>query len=69
MDITSYCRLFVIAALFSIALSVTEFCDNENCGVASSEGNETRSRLLSRTKRFIVFPDGSSFQLGELISL
>ncbi|KPI97107.1 hypothetical protein RR46_05724 [Papilio xuthus] len=63
MEITSYCRLFVITTLFGLALSDSGVCDNENCAMERSQGNETRSRLLSRTKRFIVFPDGSSFQL------
>lgn len=29
-----------------------------------TECNETKSRILSRRKRFLVFPEGSSVQIG-----
>ncbi|XP_068622865.1 uncharacterized protein [Battus philenor] len=65
MDISSYYRLLVIlVVLLKLVRSDNgEDCDEDCAGNEGSQGNETRTRLLSRAKRFIVFPDGSSFQL------
>ncbi|VVC97722.1 unnamed protein product, partial [Leptidea sinapis] len=50
---------FVIAIAFGVASECTNICHSENCDY--SVRNETR--VLSRSKRFLVFPDGSSLQL------
>ncbi|CAG4935750.1 unnamed protein product [Colias eurytheme] len=49
----------VLFALFGVAISENTECRDEVC--EKLEGNATR--VLSRSKRFLVFPDGSSLQL------
>ncbi|CAH2049128.1 unnamed protein product, partial [Iphiclides podalirius] len=65
MNLGGYEGLVLIITLIRAAWGDNEgVCNNESCDVSDgSLGNGTRSRPLSRTKRFIVFPDGSSFQL------
>lgn len=53
--------------IFYVFLEVS--CDIDLYGDSTIERNfdkgDTSSRVLSRTKRFLIFPDGSSLQLGK----
>ncbi|CAH2087611.1 unnamed protein product [Euphydryas editha] len=59
------CVLFFCGILVFVKLgnSEQEVC-NTNCATLNrSESNGTNSQVLSRRKRYLLFPDGSSFQL------
>lgn len=57
-------------ATFGIALVLITFCNSykehyENVTSQVSLTEDLSNNVLSRRKRFVVFPDGSSFQLGK----
>lgn len=37
--------------------------------ILKNRENATEGRLLSRKRRYLIFPEGSSLQLGKLISI
>lgn len=63
MDIPVLKFIFISSMILVASISYGENTNNR-----SEENVESKSIVLSRKKRFLTFPDGSSFQLGNYIT-
>lgn len=58
--ILTFASLFILAAYCQVLYDIT----NKTSGIPVHD----KSEVLSRRKRFIVFPEGSSVQLGKVLN-
>ncbi|XP_048484640.1 uncharacterized protein LOC105385434 [Plutella xylostella] len=61
MEIFGKCCILLVLVLCQVASEAVGSCFNESSCAKSDKFNH--SRVLSRRKRFLVFPEGSSLQL------
>lgn len=61
----SYISYFVTFLVLQTVISENVIRDNENNTTNEFHEENEGSRALSRRKRFVIFPDGSSLQLGR----
>lgn len=56
-----------VLKLLTLLVLFSHYNTAENVSKTTEMYRNEKSEKLSRKKRFIVFPEGSSFQLGEFI--
>lgn len=61
-DASSNMRILVLSILIVNGISVDAVSGMQNG--QNQNGNFSENRILSRRRRYLVFPDGSSLQLG-----
>lgn len=58
--------LIILCSLLRTVITV-DLMAYKNDTIDEYHENNGKSKVLSRRKRFLIFPDGSSFQLGRPI--
>lgn len=63
------CKLRWVILIAVAFICINVIAESQISEIEEDNYNANATKVLSRRKRFIVFPDGSSFQLGKYFNV